>query len=494
MQAYLHFDTSTRSTTSSKISDSKQKQAHCNLNYSGSQRATNNMKMSAIHRYADYSRRSAISIPSPSLSLGPTWMVDSNALRVATKYYLTDRSSCISVDSMISLEEVADRIVSCLRQLSIQVKYTGNATTSTVSDNSSLKDLSCKSTDWGLTIVPPPMAQCITMDLVEFEIQLFIVNRDYDCVEYRSNERKETKCIVEVRRIHGCSMNFIKYREDIVHALTSFNTQEIYIMKAPSAIQHNSDTRDSANVGTEGTCVSCTIESSLSWSDRTTFFLTRKNIEESDMLISELSEMLDDNQAASVLSYACAMADRLDSNGFGLPIDLEYLVYITSQKRSVEESTFLSGLSTLILTGSEHNGNAVIVRNKIESLIMMPKQNKTYARGYIYRHLAVLLLCNLLEHFRISSTSNVEVDLSQPWLTQKIIPVLIHSLLCATDQPHFACISCRCLAIVLDYLPEEVLTIHRQSLVEGLLFSQSLGAATHVQLAHQASMLLRSIK
>lgn len=192
-------------------------------------------------------------VPPAWINSNEEWKVDCTGLKLATNYYLAthDRSTCIATHTA-DVNAVAKKIMTCLKAHSIQVKYTSNQIMDCSDDNAGGRK-------GNIRIVAPPKANCVTMDMVEFQVRLYIVN-DSSCFDHLNlhsrSTTKESKassstaaasvlessqgmdvnvkvdqCLVEVRRMAGCPVAFTEYRQLLAHAVNP--TKESVVSSPP---------------------------------------------------------------------------------------------------------------------------------------------------------------------------------------------------------------------------------------------------------------------
>ena len=438
----------------------------------------------------------------------PVWEINSDTLKFSTKYYMTDISFCVPILGGATAGEIAKRIVECLSRLSIQVDYESNTSASANG-----------------ILTPPPIAHCMTMDMIEFEVQLFIVDSDKQPFNSNAgnnnNDTSATQCLVEIRRLHGCSIAFAQYKEALVNAAIS-------PLPWQSSVQHEIELGKqdgSLTVATAAPTRSCikthrssisTRRSNMDMSERSSAYsvvdlcpLTSVH-DDGTLTFSQIDEddISEEEYAINVMKFALSIIGSSMEDTDSHRLCLEYLIFVTSGKDGITEPYLSRRLAQLVLTESEETGieEVILIRKQVESLLSECYEVPTNELSSMTRHLAFILLCNLLEQFMYDTCSHIPNDdkgalqrkvddfVFKPWLLHKVIPYLINELHVAKQRPHLAYISCKCLGMIVIKMPELISMIHHQGLIDGLEISHRIGIESHLCLSHHTYTLLSYFK
>ena len=488
---------------------------------------------SSSHHSAAFSTPNLTHAHANCSALDGVWEVDESALKFASKYYWTKNShpsssTCISVQdgSVDSVSEVAQRIVRCLKEHSIQARYTSNVHTHVRTSSLSAS----KSTEEGglgnsskqrRHIVPPPKASCVTMDMIEFQIQIYLVPKqrggDSASISNNTNATAEDgwQCLVDVRRMSGCPVAFSHYLQLLQRAIAAkcdddiTNTTTTMICQLPPVAPLYEDST----------------------------IVTRQTPSEDELVDKALSRAM-----MLMKEPAC-----------GTYLGLKYLSFLSGYDNDITRPNFPHRLARRLLTEGDGNHDvdsiekAGYFRNLVESLLcefvflsssnnledtysssssttqgetmITPKSSlhekltlgddllspstsgalgekeskKKRSRANFHlretRYLAIKLLTNMIVHFE-SSVNESDDDIqdrieriTKPWLLRRILPLLIGELNEAKDRPHEAYLVTKCLTAIMSSVPEVVAMCHHERLLDALQKASLVGQCSHPCLA-----------
>jgi len=389
------------------------------------------------------------------------WEVDNDNLLIASKYYFMDRNISFPVVGTSSASEVAKNIEKGLAKYSIKADYHGNVSTKRISDSPHKKT----------RLNAPPTADCITMDMVEFQIQLFLVRSESD-----KAKDKDLQCFVEVRRMSGCPIRFVKYKQIVKNCIsdninvdpiddTSSIVPPVYYEEGNSMLPVGEDPL-------EGTA-SDSVHEAL---DRAIF-------------------LMENTKAGKYfgVKYLSFLSDGDLSNDIARVILCGTKQYST-KIREVIENLLRDVNSSLNDTCQAKNSSIHGVEDGADTELVVDSDllHMSYYRES--RHNAFLFLSNIIDRFDINADLDDNVDrIMIPWLLHKVMPLLIQELNDANKRPHEAFLASKCIRSLLKNFPEIIAMSNHASILRALQRAIKVGHMNHAHLERHCGIVMSLI-